>query len=332
MWLNNKKNKNKKIGDALHSGNVPKPQGKWLYYIDRCPLWLAFVILFTVIFMEILVFACIYMAIASVSFTEGMNYSFFSTLGEMATESTLHSVVINRIISFQSILTSCIISFFMAIILYKLINTKPVLLKVEDHLVFDCTTGTLRLRVANISKFELINVHVDAYFRIHIPEGGRHATTRLHLKTEELSYLAPYMVWNIATKPFLPKDKNSAALDVSKYDSDRVCEFIPDLLNEKYRSDDEKKAKNQDYKNLHIIFTVKSPFFNTDWTYHKSFSARDFVCGKLVSLNSCIDGKSTTDWSKWNKYIGASDSDCEKCIFAGHCGIIKNAQRYSVVK
>lgn len=38
--------KNKKIGDTEHIGNIPKLQGNLLWGIDKCPFWLAFLMLF----------------------------------------------------------------------------------------------------------------------------------------------------------------------------------------------------------------------------------------------------------------------------------------------
>lgn len=215
--------------------------------------------------------------------------------------------------------------------LYKLINIKPELLKTEDHLVFDPTSGTLRLRVTNSSKFELTNIHVDATFRIHIPNSGRHAHARLQLKTDTMNILYPYTLWNIATKPFSPEDGDKPQLDINKYDSDRTYKFIPDLLSEKYRSDDEKRAKKWDYNSLNVTITIKSPFYGTDWAYHRSFKVEDFVCGKLISVDPHEEGKEITDWSRWGQYEDMSESYCENCTFVGHCGIIKKSQRYSTI-
>lgn len=40
---------------------------------------------------------------------------------------------------------------------------------------------------------------------------------------------------------------------------DGIYEFIPDLPNEKYQSDDEKLAKRTDFRNLDVIVTIKAP-------------------------------------------------------------------------
>ena len=64
-------------------------------------------------------------------------YSLFSALGEKVAASVPKSMSINRLISVQSILTNCIISFYMALVLYKLINIRPELIKMEEHVVFD---------------------------------------------------------------------------------------------------------------------------------------------------------------------------------------------------
>lgn len=196
----------------------------------------------------------------------------------------------------------------------------------EDHLVFDPVSGTLRLRIVNRSKFKLINVHIDAYFRIHIPKGGRHANARLKLKIDTMNILHPYTVWNIATKPFLPQNEDGAKLDIKRFDGDRVYEFIPDLLNEIYRSDDTEIAKKVDYNNLNITITIKSPLFGTDWIYNRTYKTKDFVCGKLISVDPHISGKNITDWSNWGKYDDMSKSYCKKCIFSNACGIIKKNQ------
>lgn len=260
---------------------------------------------------------------SSASFKVGLGYSFLSVLGETAAASVHNSMWINWIIAFQSIITDCIIAFFMAIVLYKLISIKPELIKMEDHVVFDPTTGTLRLRVANISKFELTNAHVIANFRIYIPESNRHANAKLQLKTDDMVLFGQYTVWNIATKPFRPKDGNDAQLNINRYDKDRVYEFIPDLLNEEYRSDNKRIARRTDYRNLDVVITIKSPLFGTDWVYHKSFTAKDFVCGKLISIEDHSSGKIVMNWSGWGKYEDYIEKNhCEKCVFAGHCGII----------
>lgn len=97
--------------------------------------------------------------------------------------------------------------------------------------------------MANISRFQLTHVRVYATFRIHMLGRGRHANARLKLKSDNLNVFGPYVPWNIATKPFLPERREKAQLDLDRFDKERLYEFIPDLLNEKYRSDDEEKAK-----------------------------------------------------------------------------------------
>lgn len=325
----------KEIDNIRHYSfkKMPKTQGNLLWLVERCPLWLAFIMPFIFIAIEILGFACLYMAISSSSFSDGLNYSLFSTLGETVTASVQNSVLINRIISGQLILTNSLISFSMAIVLYKLINIRPELIKMENHLVFDPVSGTLRLRIVNSSKFCLTNAHVDAYFRIHIPNSNRHANAKLQLKVDNMNLLRPYTTWNIATKPFLPDyGSSSTQLDIKRYDKDRIYEFIPDLLNEKYHSDNVGDAKNADYINLNITITIKSPLFGADWVYHKSFRAIDFVCGQLVSLDRHIPNTESIDWSNWEAYDDMSESYCEKCHFRDHCSITKRTQRHTTIK
>lgn len=315
------------IQGVEHHGNIPKTRGRLLKFIDSCSFWLMSIMLFCSIAIEIVFFALLYKTISMSSFAENLNYSLFSLIGEKAAASVQNSSVVNRIIPIQSVLTECIISFFMAIALYKLINLKPELIKMEDHLVFDPITGTLRLRTANISKFELTNVRIDASFRIHIPNEGRHANAKLELKTDNMSILHPYTAWNIATKPFSEKDGDKPQLDIKKYDGERIYKFIPDMLSKEFRSDDKQIAERLDYNNLNVIITIKSPLFGADWVYCKSFSAEDFVCGKLVSLDPGIPGKIITNWSNWEEYEDMSESYCEDCNFKEHCGIIKKSRR-----
>lgn len=322
-----KRDKVKVIGGVKHIGNIPKSQGRLLWYVNKCPLWSMFIVVFIFIAIEMFVFACLYNVISAASFKECLDYSIFSVLGENVENSVKNSLVINRIISFQLIFTNCTISFFMAIVVYKLISIKPVLIKMEDHVVFDPTSGTLRLRITNLSKFNLTNIHVDASLRIHIPNGGKYVNAKLKLKTDTMNLLLPYTFWNISSKPYLPQGKNNARLDIKKFDSDGLYEFIPDLLNEKYRSDDEKLAKRTDFRNLDVIVTMKAPLFGTDWVYHKSFTTEDFVCGKTI----CAPDELTTDWSLWGKYEEMSEWHCAKCAFAGHCGIIKRSKKYKTI-
>lgn len=319
------------IDGVEHHGDVPKPQGRMLKLVDKCPLWLSFLALFILLALEMLGFAGVYCVISSASFEKGLNYSLFSVLGETVGGWVKNSVIINRIISAQSILTNCLISFYMAIVLYKLINAKPMLIKMEDHVVFDPTSGTLRLRIVNSSNFDITNVRINASFRLHIPNSGRHATTNLRLKRDTIDVLRPYVAWFIATKPFIPESADMAQLDIERYDGDRVHGFIPDMLNECYRSDDPELAKRLDYRNLDVTFTVKSPLFGTDWVYQKSFSAKDFVCGKPISLDPHMPGKAVMDWSKWGQYRDMSEGHCRSCVFAGHCGIIKMRQRHTLI-
>lgn len=327
----NKRDKGKVIGGVKHIGNIPKSQGYLLWFVNKCPLWSMFILVFIFIAIEMFVFACLYSVISTASFKECLDYSIFSVLGETVENSVKNSLVINRIISFQLIFINCTISFFMAIVVYKLISIKPVLIKMEDHVVFDPTSGTLRLRVTNLSKFNLTNIHIDANFRIHIPNSGRHANAKLLLKTDTMNFLLPYTFWNIATKPFLPQSKDDAQLDIKRYDSDRIYEFIPDLLNEKYRSDDEELAKKTDYRNLNVIVTMKAPLFGTDWVYHKSYTAEDFVCGKIISVDPRKPGELIVDWSQWEKYEDMSGDYCDKCAFAGYCGIVKRSKEYKTI-
>lgn len=83
---------------------------------------------------------------SSSPFIDSVNYSLFSVLGETVGASVRNALYINRLISLESVLTNCIISLYMAIVLYKLISLKPKIIEMEDHLVFDPETGTLRLR------------------------------------------------------------------------------------------------------------------------------------------------------------------------------------------
>lgn len=129
----------------------------------------------------------------------------------------------------------------------------------------------------------------------------------------------------------MPESEEKAQLDIKRFDEDRVYEFLPDLLSECYRSDDPELAKRLDYRNLDVTFTVKSPLFGTDWVYQKSFFTRDFVCGKLISLDLDIPGKSVTDWSKWGQYDDMSDVHCKSCVFSRHCGIVKKHQRHMFI-
>lgn len=318
----------RRIGDNNHIGDIPKEKGWLLRLVDKCPLWLMIFLLFIFISIEMLGFAIAYSLISASPFMDSLHYSLFSALGEKVAASVPKSMSINRLISFQSILTNCIISFYMALVLYKLINIKPKLIEMEEHVVFDPETGTLRLRVANISRFQLTHVRVYAAFRIHMPDRGKHANAWLKLKTDNMNVFGSYVPWNIATKPFLPEGREKAQLDLDRFDKERLYECIPDLLNEKYRSDDEEKAKNTDYRNRDVVIIIKSPLFGTDWDYYKSFSAKDFVCGKLDSMEN-DDG--TIDWSNWGKYTDKSDSYCEKCVFADYCSIIKRSQRYKTI-
>lgn len=324
--MSNKKKieeKIKVIDGVEHRGDMPKPQGMLLWLVCKCPLWSIVIMLFVFIAMEMLGFACLYKAVSLSSFIDCLNYSFFSILGETVADSVRNSMSINYIISFQVILTNCSISFFTAIFLYKLINIKPELIKMEDHLVFDPESGTLRLRITNTSRFTLTNVRIDASIRIHLPGKRRHANAKLRLKVKDINPFKPYEVWNIATKPFRPENTEETKLNVERYDSDREYEFIPDLLSEKYRSDDAEKAKRTDYNNLNLTITIKSPLFGNDLIYQKDFKAEDFVCGTLISLDPHEPDKNITKWSNWEKYKEVSESYCKECIFTEHCGIIK---------
>lgn len=325
------KHKVKEIDGVEHHGEIPKPQGCWLWFIDQCPLWGSIIILFIIIAIEILGFAGLYCMISSSSIKESFDYSLFSALGSTVSASVQNSSILNRIIPVQSILTSCIISLYMAIVLYKLINVKPTLIKMEDHVVFDPDNGTLRLRIVNSSKFDITNVRIKAHFRIYVPGSGRHATADLQLKRDNINVLRPYVAWNIATKPFHPEDEKDACLDIKRYDRDRVYEFIPDLLQEQYRSDDPEIAKRWDYRNLDVTITIKSPLFGADWVYQKSFLAKDFVCGQLVSVENTISGKIIYDWSSWEQYEDMSKSHCSECCFAKHCNIMKRPQRHTLI-
>lgn len=321
-----------KVIDGIeHRGDVPRPRGRLLELVDRCPLWLSILVLFVLIALEMLGFAVLYHLISESSIEDCLDYSLFSALGETVPGRVKNAVIIDRIIPVQSIMTNCLISFCMAIVLYKLINARPMLIKIENHVVFDPTTGTLRLRIVNSSNFTITNVRVNASFRLHIPNGGRHATANLRLKRDTVDIFRPYVVWNVATKPFVPGSEDAARLDIERYDKDRIYEFIPDMLNEGYRSDDPELAKRLDYRNLDVTFTVKSPLFGTDWVYQKSFSAKDFVCGKLISLDPHTPGKEIMDWSNWGRYDDMSESYCKSCVFAGHCGIVKKHQRHTLI-
>lgn len=77
-------------------------------------------------------------------------------------------------------------------------------------------------------------------FHIYLSNRNRHANARLQLKTDTLDVVKPYAPWSIATKEFHPKQEKDFQLDVERFDNDRIYEFIPDLLNEKYRPDDKK--------------------------------------------------------------------------------------------
>lgn len=320
-----KKDEDEIIDGIVHQNNTFKEQGKIYKFIEKCPLWV--IILFPLLFIliEMVVFAFVYMRLSSSSFGNSFNYSIFSTLGEMVDTSVKNAVWINRIISIQLIITNCIISFFMAVVLYKFMSIKPNLIKVEDHLVFDPSSGTLRLRIVNVSRFKLKNVYIKAYFRLHIPESGRHAWAKLNLKIDEIVCLEPYIPWNIATKPFIENSepRGETQLDIGKYDRERICDFIPDMLNEKYRSDDIEVAKRCDYINLHLTITYKSPLFDTDRVHYEEFKTEDFYCGQLKGIEKHESGKVIMDWSNWGEYDDQSESHCKGCFFEGNCSIIK---------
>ena len=194
--------KDKIINGVEHQNNTFKEQGKIYKFIEKCPLGVIIFLPLLFILIEMVVFAFLYMGLSSSSFGNSFSYSMFSSLGEMVDTSVKNAFWINRIISIQLIITNCIISFFMAVVLYKFMSIKPKLIKVEDHLVFDPSSGTLRLRIVNVSRFKLKNVYIKAYFRLHIPESNRHAWAKLNLKIDEIVCLEPYKPWNIATKPF----------------------------------------------------------------------------------------------------------------------------------
>lgn len=326
----NKRNRKAKIIDGNeHIGEIPKEKGLLSRYVVNYPLWVMILLLIIFIFVEMLGFAYLYSVISSSSFMDSLDYSLFSALGEKVPTSIKNATLINRLISVQSILTNCIISFYMALVLYKLISIKPKLIKMEKHVIFDPKTGTLRLRVANVSRFYLTNVRVNTNFRIYLRGGGRYANAKLKLKTDTMSLFCPYTAWNIATKPFLPKDENETQLDISRYDSERLYEFIPDLLNKEYCPADEEPADKIDFRKLDVIITIKSPLFGVEWDYCKSFFAKDFVCGEIISL--IRKGSGVTDWSNWEEYKDKSENYCEKCAFAGHCSIIKMSQKYKTI-
>lgn len=328
--MSNKK-KIKVIGDVEHHGNMPKQQGKLLWFLCGHSLLLLIFMLFGLIVIEILGFACLYKTVSLLPFTDCFKYSIFSVLGETVADSVQNSLLINYIIAFQVIFTNCTISFFIPIVLYKLINIQPELIKMEDHVVFEPETGTLKWRIANVSKFTFTKVHIDANFRIHLPGKKRHANAELPLKVNDINSMRPYKAWNIATKPFRPEHKEEAALDVDRYDRERIYEFVPDLLSEKYRSDEPEKARRSDYNNLNMTVTIKAPLFGNEWVYAKSFKAEDFVCGQYISLDPHISGKNVTDWSNWEVYDDMSGNYCKECIFEEHCGIIKTSQKYNII-
>lgn len=313
------------INNVEHRNNIFKEQGKIYKFIEKCPLAIIIFIPLIFILMEMVVFALLYMVLSSSSFGDSFNYSILSVLGEKVDTSIKNAIWINRMISIQLIITNCTISFFMAVVLYKFMSIKPKLIKVEDHLVFDPSSGTLRLRIVNVSRFKLKNVYINAYFRIHIPESGRHAWAKLNLKIDNIVCLEPYTPWNIATKPFIEnsKPRSDVQLDINKYDRERICDFIPDMLNEKYRSDDMEVAKRCDYTNLHITITYKSPLFDTDRVHYEEFKTEDFVCGQLNRIEIHDSGKVIMDWSKWGQYDDMSESYCKDCVFANNCSIIK---------
>ena len=326
------KNKKANIIDGVeHQGNIPKERGRLLRYIDERSLGFVFFILICFIVIEMAVFFLLYL-IFSASVADSINYSIFSVLGGTAEPSVQSAMGINILISIQSIVTNCVISFFMAIVLYKLISIEPELIKMEDHVVFDPETGTLRLRVANASKFTITNAHVVANFRIYIPGSNRHANAKLQLKTDDMVLFRPYVVWTIATKPFNKDGGDDVKLDIDNYDRDRVYKFIPDLLNEKYRSDNEEIAKKTDYRNLDVVITIKSPLFGTDWVYKKSFTAQQFVCGQLKKIEYHDSGEIVSNWSNWGMYDDMSGKYCNECIFAEHCSIIKRNLRDATIK
>lgn len=320
-----KRDRVKIINGVEHRNNTFKEQGKIHKFIEKCPLGVIFFIPLIFILIEMVVFAFLYMVLSSASFGSSFNYSFFSVLGEMVDTSIKNALWINRVISIQSVLTNCIISFFMAVVLYKIMSIKPKFIKVEDRLVFDPGSGTLRLRIVNVSKFKLKNVYINEYFRLHMPERGRHAWAKLNLKIDNIVCLEPYKPWNIATKPIIEDSKpiGDVQLNIDKYDRNRICDFIPDMLNEKYRSDDIKVASSCDYINLHITITYKSPLFDTDRVQHKEFKTNDFVCGQLKRIEQHEEGKIIMDWSAWGQYFDMSEKYCEDCLFSKHCSIIK---------
>ena len=317
--------KDKIINGVEHQNNTFKEQGKIYKFIEKCPLGVIIFLPLLFILIEMVVFAFLYMGLSSSSFGNSFSYSMFSSLGEMVDTSVKKAFWINRIISIQLIITNCIISFFMAVVLYKFMSIKPKLIKVEDHLVFDPSSGTLRLRIVNVSRFKLKNVYIKAYFRLHIPESNRHAWAKLNLKIDEIVCLEPYKPWNIATKPFKENSelRGETKLDIGKYDRERICDFIPDMLNEKYRSDDIELAKSSDYINLHITITYKSPLFDTDRVHHEEFMTKDFCCGQLKSIERHKSGETIMNWSNWGQYDDQSESHCKGCSFEKNCSIIK---------
>lgn len=150
------------INNVEHRNNIFKEQGKIYKFIEKCPLAIIIFIPLIFILMEMVVFALLYMVLSSSSFGNSFNYSILSVLGEKVDTSIKNAIWINRMISIQLIITNCTISFFMAVVLCKFMSIKPKLIKVEDHLVFDPSSGTLRLRIVNVSRFKLKNVYINA--------------------------------------------------------------------------------------------------------------------------------------------------------------------------
>lgn len=64
-----------KVIDGIeHRGDVPRPRGRLLELVDRCPLWLSILVLFVLIALEMLGFAVLYHLISESSIEDYLDY------------------------------------------------------------------------------------------------------------------------------------------------------------------------------------------------------------------------------------------------------------------
>ena len=205
-------------------------------------------------------------------------------------------------------------SIFNAILLYKLINIPPDVIKFEKFAVFMPKEGTLRIRAINFFKLPIIDVNVNMYFIIWHAELKSFSTYEICLRRNKIPLMGTKDSWNFVSKSLnLNKKILKKNLILEELDPSRKILFHPKYMDKKYMPE---KANDKTVLQIHIKGQI--PLFGTTFHALKSYQYDEIICGEYEHITR---DKSEFDWENWGKILDSPHKHCTNCDFYTDCKI-----------